>query len=338
MTFITIRDALLRLHSELSRGAERWQGRSQQRREMKGERIMPGFIHSAANVIRRHAVLTYFGLVLCISYGSFALLQGPTVLRGGIPAQSTTEYVLFPILVFSVCIVGLALAGVVDGWRGVRDVFARIGRWRVGVRWYAVALLLPPAGILIVLFTMRASVSPAFAPSMFALGLLFGLPGFLEEIGWMGFAFPRMRVRQGALAAAITLGVLWGLWHAPVVDYLGAAAPHKAYWALFFLSFIAIVAAMRVLIVWVYSNTGGSLLLAQLMHISMTGSLVMLDPVGLTPAQETLWYALYAALLWIIVGVVAWRSGKRLTRADTPAPMLEPAHPELHPEPLPVSA
>lgn len=288
---------------------------------------MRAFIHAAAESSRRHAVLAYFGLVLLISYGSFALLEGPTVLRGGIPGAAITEEALFPILVVSVAVVGLALTGVADGWRGMRDVFARIGRWRVGMRWYAVALLLPPAGMLIVLFAMRASISPAFTPSMFALGLLFGLPGFLEEIGWMGFAFPRMRARQGALAAAITLGVLWGLWHAPVVDYLGAAAPHKTYWALFFLSFIAIVAAMRVLIVWVYSNTGGSLLLAQLMHISMTGSLVMLDPVGVTPAQETLWYALYAALLWIIVGVVALRYGKRLTRervAMTREP--EPAH------------
>lgn len=287
---------------------------------------MRSIIHSIADVIRRHAVLTYFGLVLLISYGSFALLEGPTLLRGGSTQQATTEYALFPVLVLSVCIVGLALAGVVAGRRGVRDVFARIGRWRVGVRWYAIALLLPPAGILIVLLAMRTFVSPIFTPNVFALGFLFGLPAFLEEIGWMGFAFPQMRKRQSALAAAVTLGVLWGLWHAPVVDYLGAAAPHKAYWPLFFLSFIAIVAAMRVLIVWVYSNTGKSLLLAQLMHISMTGSLVVLGPVGLTPAQETLWYALYAALLWIIVGVVALLSGKRLVRGRAPAHELEPAH------------
>ncbi|MFI5276386.1 MAG: CPBP family intramembrane glutamic endopeptidase [Ktedonobacterales bacterium] len=287
---------------------------------------MRSIIHATAEVIRRHAVLAYFGLVLLISYGSFALLEGPTLLRGGSTQQATTEYALFPILVLSVAIVGLALAGVVAGRCGVRDVFARVGKWRVGVRWYAIALLLPPAGILVTLLVMRTFVSPTFTPNVFALGFLFGLPGFLEEIGWMGFAFPQMRKRQSALAAAVTLGVLWGLWHAPVVDYLGAAAPHKAYWPLFFLSFIAIVAAMRVLIVWVYSNTGGSLLLAQLMHISMTGSLVMFDPLGLTPAQETLWYALYAALLWVIVGVVALRSGKRLVRGQAPAHELEPAH------------
>jgi hypothetical protein len=129
----------------------------------------------------------------------------------------------------------------------------------------------------------------------------------------MGFAFPRMyRRQQSAVAAAIVLGVLWGLWHAPVVDYLGAAAPHGAFWLPFFLAFIAIVAAMRVLIVWVYRNTGGSLLLAQLMHISLSGSLVMLGPAHVSPGQEALWYGVYAAVLWALVALVVWRYGKHL--------------------------
>jgi hypothetical protein len=70
---------------------------------------------------------------------------------------------------------------------------------------------------------------------------------------------------------------------------------------------------MRVLIVWVYSNTG-SLLLAQLMHVSMTASLVVLDPIQVSSAQETLWYWAYAAVLWMVVVVVATRYGKHLVR------------------------
>ncbi len=90
----------------------------------------------------------------------------------------------------------------------------------------------------------------------------------------------------------------------------------------FFLSFVAIVAAMRVLIVWVYSNTA-SLLLAWLMHFSMTASLVVLDPVQVSPAQETLWYWVYAAVLWIVVAVVAMRYGKRLVRQPIQAQGVE---------------
>jgi uncharacterized protein len=140
------------------------------------------------------------------------------------------------------------------------------------------------------------------------------VPGFFEEIGWMGFAFPKMRMKKrSVLATGVILGVLWGLWHAPVVDYLGAAAPHGVSWLPFFLSFIALVTAMRVLIVWIYSNTQ-SVLLAQIMHLSSTGCLVVLSATHASPAQETLWYVTYAAALWVVVALVVAIYGKGLVR------------------------
>jgi hypothetical protein len=62
------------------------------------------------------------------------------------------------------------------------------------------------------------------------------------------------------------------------------------------------------------------------MHISMTGSLVVLDPVRVSPAQEALWYAVCAAVLWLLVGLVAVRFGKRLVRKPVLAYPLQPAH------------
>jgi uncharacterized protein len=94
--------------------------------------------------------------------------------------------------------------------------------------------------------------------------------------------------------------------------------PHGVYWVPFFLTFVAIVTALRVLIVWIYSNTG-SILLAQLMHVSLTASLAVLDPAQVSPAQETLWYAVYAAVLWVVVAVVALMYGKHLMRWVRPA-------------------
>ncbi len=262
--------------------------------------------------IQRHPVVTYFGLVYLISYGGFFVLVGPKLLAGK-AMQATDAFLLFPIIVIGVCLVGIALTSIVDGRSGLRDLFSRMGRWRVGAGWYA-ALLIPPGLILVVLLSLRSLVSPVFAPNLFLLGIVFGLfPGFFEEVGWTGFAFPRMRARHSALGAALLLGVLWGLWHAPVVDYLGAAAPHGVYWLPFFLAFIAILTAMRVLIAWVYSNTN-SLLLAQLMHATSTGFLVILGPARVSPAQEVLWYAVYAGALWIVVSLVIVRYGKCLVR------------------------
>ena len=70
--------------------------------------------------------------------------------------------------------------------------------------------------------------------------------------------------------------------------------------------------AMRVLIAWVYTNTK-SVLLAQLLHACSTGSLVIFSPSRVTAAQETLWYAVYAAALWLVVAILAVIYGERLT-------------------------
>ena len=97
--------------------------------------------------------------------------------------------------------------------------------------------------------------------------------------------------------------MLWGTWHIPVIDYLGTSTPHGAYWFPFFLAFAAAMTAMRVLIAWIYSHAN-SVLLAQLLHASSTGSLVIFSPPRVTAAQEVLWYAVYAAILWLVVAVI----------------------------------
>jgi hypothetical protein len=114
-------------------------------------------------------------------------------------------------------------------------------------------------------------------------------------------AIRKLVPRFGPLAGALFLGGFWGLWHAPVVDFLGAAYPHGEYWLPFFMAFIAAVMALRVLMVWIFSNTGGSTLAAHITHISFTGSLATLAPTSVSAAMETGWYAIFAALLWLLV-------------------------------------
>jgi uncharacterized protein len=177
--------------------------------------------------------------------------------------------------------------------------------------WYT-ALLIPAVLVLTVLLFLERFVSPVYAPNRFLIGILFGIPaGFLEEIGWMGYAFPKMRSKSNGLAPSILLGLLWALWHLPVIDYLGTATPHEVYWLPFFLAFTLAMTAMRVLFAWIYTNTQ-SLLLAQFMHVSSTGSLVLFSPPDVTRGQEVMWYALYGILLWVAVAIVVKRFGRRL--------------------------
>jgi hypothetical protein len=116
---------------------------------------------------------------------------------------------------------------------------------------------------------------------------------------------------RGALRAALLLGVLWGLWHFPVADSLGAASPHGRYFPEFFAAFVAMIAGLRLLIAWVYTDTG-SIRIAQSLHASSTGFLVVLGAPAVSPGQEALWYAGYAAVLGLVAATVVALNGGTL--------------------------
>jgi uncharacterized protein len=265
-------------------------------------------------LLRRSALLWYFALAFATSGVALAVLGWPRVDgAGGRPALSL---VLFPIMVIAVGLAGLALTAAAGGSRGLGELRSRLTRWRLG-RWWLV-LAVPPLGILSVLTVLRVVVSPSFAPQLLVFGIGAGLvAGLAEELGWTGFAYPRLCARLGALRGAVLLGVLWAVWHLPVVDALGAASPHGPAWPAFFAGFVALTVALRVLIAWLYANTG-SVLGAQLLHASATGALVVLGAPAVSPGQEALWYLAYAAVLWAAVGLVVATSGPGLMGAREP--------------------
>lgn len=262
--------------------------------------------------IQRHPVATYFVLTFAISWAGAFLAVAPKLLQGN-PLAKLDALHMFPVMLLGPCLAGIILTRVIDGKDGLQNLFLRMRRIQLPPRWYA-PLLIPPILVLTVLFSLKTFVSPVFAPNHFFIGIFFGVAaGFLEEIGWTGYAFPKMCHNLNALASSILLGLLWSLWHLPVVDSLGAATPHAHYWLLFFLAFASAMTAIRVLISWIYVNTK-SVALAQIMHIISTGTLVMFSPPSVTPAQETAWYAVYAFALWMTVAIIALFYGRSLTR------------------------
>jgi membrane protease YdiL (CAAX protease family) len=267
--------------------------------------------------VKRHAVASYFLIAFAISWTAALCVAAPHLLRHE-ALPKLTGILMFQAMLLGPSFTGILLARIVDGKVGLKDLFSRMWRVRVAVQWYAV-LLVFPAVILGVLFLLKKVVSASYAPNLFFMGITFGIPaGILEEIGWTGFAFPKMAAKGNALGAAIFLGLLWGIWHIPVVNFLGAAVPHGSAWWPFFLAFTFLMTAVRVLISWVYSNTR-SVSLAQLMHVSSTGALVVFSAPGLTGLQEAKWYFLYGVCLWICVGVVVKRFGKGLVRSAAEA-------------------
>jgi membrane protease YdiL (CAAX protease family) len=263
--------------------------------------------------IQRAPLASYFVLAYVISWGGSFAVGGPKFLRGD-PLDFEDAMRMAPLMLAGPFIGGIAMSYLVDGKTGLRDLFSRMLRWRVGLHWYAAALLIFPMLILGVLWALTVLVAPEFSPTFIAFGVLGGLlAGFIEETGWMGFAYPRMETTFGTWRATIYLALLHGLWHA-MAGYLGEAGTYGDYWLPRFIAmwFVAMT-AMRVLLVWVYTNTA-SLLLAQLTHASSTGFLIILGPIAVSPAQETLWWAVYAAVLWIPAILVVARFGRTFVR------------------------
>jgi uncharacterized protein len=173
----------------------------------------------------RLAVVSYFVLTFAVSWTGAVFVAAPHLLRHEtIPKTSGLQ--MFLVMLLGPSIVGILMTRFTEGEEGLRYLFARMRRVRVRANWYAV-LLIPPALVLTVLLCLRNFWSPIFTPNNLWVGISFGgVVGWLEEIGWSGYAFPKMSALHGGFLASVLLGVLWGIWHLPVIDYLGMAAPH----------------------------------------------------------------------------------------------------------------
>jgi membrane protease YdiL (CAAX protease family) len=278
-------------------------------------------VRPSSSWLRRHPVACYFGLTFFISWLGAFLVAAPGLLRGQ-PLPKLTGILMFPAMLVGPSLTGILLTRLIDGRVGLRGLFSRMCRFGFPARWYT-APLIPPVLVLTILLLLRTFISPVYTPNRFWLGLAFGIPaGFFEEIGWTGFAFPKMCLKLPPLRAAIVLGLLWGLWHAPVINFLGTAVPHGAYWPHFFVAFTAVMTAMRVLIGWLYAHTK-SIPLAQLMHACSTGSLVVFSPPAASACQEAFWYASYGAALWLLV-VALFLSQPCFPTVSSPAPVESP--------------
>jgi membrane protease YdiL (CAAX protease family) len=275
---------------------------------------------SIKGFIKGHPVLSYFALVFAISWGGGLIVVGPGAFLGTKETSGMLFLLVVLVALAGPSVAGILLTGLVDGRAGLSEFRSRLLKWRVGVRWYAVALLTAPLLYVAVLLALSL-ISPKFLPGIFTtsdkaslllIGIVVGLVvGFFEELGWTGFAIPRMRQRYGILSTGLILGLLWGVWHYPLFSASGTPSVALAL-AIVLVRLFTWLPAYRVLMVWVYDRTG-SLLVAMLMHASLSASMFILAPLvtGVAIVTSVL---VWAAVLWVVVGAVALAQGGHLSR------------------------
>jgi uncharacterized protein len=272
--------------------------------------------------INRHPLLAYFALAFAISWGGFLMVVGP----GGFPGTQEQLETLLPFVAWAMLagpsVTGILLSGLLHGRAGLRELLSRLLRWKVGARWYAVALLTAPLLAAAVLFALSLT-SPIFTTddkaTVVLVGIAAGLTTVFEELGWTGFATPTLlRLRHGLLGTGLIVGLLWGAWHLLQISWVSgaysAALPLAIFLPLYIFSAVAQLTAYRVLMVWVYDRTNGSLLVATLMHASLTASTVFIFSPVATGVAFLTYILVLAAALWVVVGTVALANGGHLSR------------------------
>ncbi|KKS66687.1 MAG: abortive infection protein [Parcubacteria group bacterium GW2011_GWC2_42_6] len=279
------------------------------------------------NFIRRYPVLSYYLLVFTISWGGIIILIGGP---GNIPGtKEQAEKLFFSALIIMFAgpfVSGIFMNFFIDGKEGLRRLLSRLLRWRVGARWYALAVLTGPLLVAIVLFGLslfNQEFLPGIVITKDALGLIiFGVGwgliggGLLEETGWTGFVVPQLRKRYSILSTGFIVGILWGIWHFMIAFWASNYMRGADSWTMFVASFLAFyllaLPAYRILLVLVYDRTG-NLPIIMLMHAFLSASTLVFQP-SVTGKIAFTWNLVLGIALCILVAAIYATRRRHLSR------------------------
>ena len=244
-----------------------------------------------------------------------------TVALVPIPTSTVLGQSLVLLGAFAPSLAALSITARIEGHRGVGTLLRGVIKWRVAARWYLFAASYTVIVKLTVAVLHRVAVGvwPHFdAEPHYSIpfALLVSTPFQAgEEIGWRGYALPRLAERFGLSRASVVLGVIWGCWHLPQFFIREADTYQQSFWV-----FVLGVTALSVVLAWLWQRTGRSLLLTMLLHAAWNNSKDIV-PSGVAGGTATFgfhasfvsWVTL--AVLWVCAACLLFdMSTRRLKR------------------------
>lgn len=263
-------------------------------------------------VIKRHPQITFWLIAWATSFFGFYMR-----------ALHPSDLWLF--FIFGSCLGGALVTGIADGRTGLKTYLKRIVRWRVGIKWYAIALLLPLL-LRLVAFGLNIAAGarisagakvPDIGELVFGFLFILILIALGEEPGFRGFALPRLLVGRSALLASLILGVLHTVWHIPLF-ITGEDSP----------IIILIIMSGAVLNTWLFNRTNGSVFIAMFLHASVNLWVDVFNPFfsEADAARLTLWLAVaYVAMAVAIPLFTGPELGRKRDLSEGAKPLSQPA-------------
>lgn len=266
----------------------------------------------------RHPLAAFFVLTYAISWTIWLLMAALSL-----DIQTSLGRTLNIVAIFGPTLAGLMLTAVRQGRSGLGQLLGRLWRPQPRPAWVGVALLLPlaliaAAAALAFLLGDLTLSSAASAGWLLLLGefiriLLFGGP-LGEEIGWRGYALPRLLRDHSPFKASVLLGLVWGVWHAPLYAIAGTGQNEMlrsgGSFPFLFVAFVVWTIGLSILFTWLYKMAQGNLLVIILFHTAINTAVFLPAFMGVQSGTVPL---LNAGLTWVAAIIV---SRSRLFRQE----------------------
>lgn len=220
-----------------------------------------------AKTLEPRQLTVFFILTFILTWGLGALAIFLPVQFQALVGELTDTSPIYFLAIAAPTISATILTFARDGWNGLRLLCARLVHWRFDFKWYVLVLLgIPVMGWIATLITESDPLKETGDLTQLLLMLFYVLVTgpLCEELGWRGYALPRLLNRFNPFTASLILGAIWGVWHLPAF-FVGGMEQAGMSLPIFLLNALL----LSIFVTWVFKHTGGSVLITVLIHYSV---------------------------------------------------------------------